>query len=192
MMATLRTSARRGSARCSAGRDTSESSCLSRRARSTGAAFARRPGRAIVAGVSAPVTLEGWYVLHELWAIDWPRWNAADEAERRAAIDEARELLEAQAHRADGQSGCWTMLAQKADLCLLHWRRDLESLREEEVALARTRLRAFLVPAYSYLSVVELGTYELAAHGAARLKSRGIEPGSAGYDAALEAELRQL
>jgi chlorite dismutase len=145
-----------------------------------------------VAAVSAPVTLEGWYVLHELWAVDWPRWNAADEAERRAVIDEARELLEAQAHRADGQSGCWSMLAQKADLCLLHWRRDLESLREEEVALARTRLRGFLVPAYSYLSVVELGTYELAAHGVARLKSRGIEPGSAGYDAALEAELRQL
>src|SRR6476661_3557468 len=140
----------------------------------------------------APVTLEGWYVLHEMYGLEWPRWNACAEAEREAAVVEATTLLERQGQPADGQSGCWSVLGQKADLCLLHWRRDPEALRAEQTAFARTRLRSFLVPTYSYFSVIELGTYELTGHAAARLKSRGIEPGAAGYEAALTDEMRQM
>jgi peroxiredoxin len=149
--------------------------------------------RAIVPAVSnAPRTLEGWYALHEMYAVDWPRWNALGDRERAAAVDQASALLEEQARAPDGQTGCWTVLTQKGDLCLLHWRRDLESLRAVEVAFARTSLRAALRPTYSYLSVVELGTYELAGHAGSRLKARGIEPGSSGYETALEEEMRQI
>ena len=136
----------------------------------------------------APVTLEGWFVLHEMYAVDWARWNALGDGERDAAVAEATALLETQARPADGQSASWTVLGQKADLCLLHWRRNLESLRAEEVAFARTTLRAFLLPTYSYLSVIELGTYELAGHAAARLQARGVTPDAA----ALEDEMKQL
>jgi len=140
----------------------------------------------------APVTLEGWYVLHDVFAVDWPRWNAAGEGERAAAVDEASALLAAQAEPRDGQSASWTVLGQKGDLCLLHWRRDLESLRAEEVAWSRARLRGYLVPTYSYLSVIELGTYELTAHASARLRARGTEPGPAGWETALEEEMRRI
>ena len=136
----------------------------------------------------APVTLEGWYVLHEMYGVDWPRWNALGDAERETVVAEASRLLAAQAEPPDGQSATFTVLGHKADLCLLHWRRDLESLRAEEVAFARTRLRAFLVPTYSYLSVIELGTYELTGHATARLKSRGVEPDAG----ALENEMKQI
>ena len=137
---------------------------------------------------AAPVTLEGWYVLHEMYAVDWPGWNALGAAERDAIVAEATALLERQAAPAGGESGCWTLLGHKGDLCLMHWRRDLEALRAEEVALARTRLRTFLVPTYSYLSVIELGTYELAGHAEARLAARGVRPDAA----QLEEEMRQL
>ena len=100
------------------------------------------------------MTLEGWYVLHEMYAVDWPRWNGLGGADRDAVVAEATALLERQAAPRDGHSGSWTLLTHKGDLCLMHWRRDLEALRAEEVALARTRLRAFLVPTYSYLSVI--------------------------------------
>src|SRR3989442_4463635 len=146
-------------------------------------------GRANGSRVSgAPVTLEGWYVLHSMYAVDWPRWNALGAAQREAIAAEATALLERQAARADGHSGCWTLLGHKGDLCLMHWRRDLEALRAEEVALARTRLRAFLVATYSYLSVIELGTYELAGHAEARLAARGVRPDAV----QLEEEMRQL
>jgi peroxiredoxin len=77
-------------------------------------------------------------------------------------------------------------------VCFLHWRPDLEGLRREEAALDATRLRAYLVPTYSYLSVIELGTYELGAHAAAMLERRGMKPDSPGWDEALRTELERL
>ena len=140
----------------------------------------------------APVTLEGWYTLHEMYAVDWGRWNALAPGERAAIVTEAASLLESWEHPPDGHSACWSLLTHKGDLCLMHWRRDLEALRRQEVALARTRLREFLVPTYSYLAVVELGTYELTGHATAMLARRGLEPGADGIEAALEEQMRKL
>jgi chlorite dismutase len=143
---------------------------------------------------SAPVTLEGWYVLHDIFALDWPRWNALDAAGRARVVREASTLLEAQASRPEGEghTACFSILSQKGDLCLMHWRRNLESLRREEVALQRTELAAYLRPTYSYLSVVELGTYELTEHAAVMLERRGVTRGGAGWDDALRAEMEKL
>jgi chlorite dismutase len=140
----------------------------------------------------APVTLEGWYTLHEMWAVDWGRWNALPPAERAAIATEAAALLETQSAPSDGHSACFSLLTQKGDLCLMHWRRDLEALRRAEIAFARTRLRGFVVPTYSYLAVVELGTYELTGHATAVLKRRGVEPDAEGFAAALEEEMQKL
>jgi peroxiredoxin len=140
----------------------------------------------------APITLEGWYTLHEMYAVDWARWNALGPAERDAIVTEAASVLEAQAHPDDGHSALWSLLTQKGDLCVMHWRRDLEALRWEEVTLARTRLRTFLLPTYSYLAVVELGTYELTGHATAMLARRGRDPGAHGLDPPLTEEMQKI
>src|SRR5262245_4936446 len=69
----------------------------------------------------APVTLEGWYTLHEMYAVDWARWSALAAAERDAIVTEAASLLEAQQRPADGHSAVWSLLTQKGDLCFMHW-----------------------------------------------------------------------
>jgi len=140
----------------------------------------------------APITLEGWYVLHQMFAVDWPRWNALGTAERRAMLEEATALLAAQEHPKEGHSAFFSLLTHKGDLCLMHWRPDLEALRREEIAFDRTRLRALLTPTYSYLSVVELGTYELRGHAAAMVARKGTAEGSPEYDAAVQAEMERL
>jgi peroxiredoxin len=140
----------------------------------------------------APVTLEGWYTLHEMWAVDWGRWNALAAAERDAIVSEAVRVLEIQGRPSEGHSACYSLLTQKGDLCVMHWRRDLDALRREELVFAATRLRGFLVPAYSYLAVIELGTYELAGHAATMLKRRGLEPGADGFERALEEEMQKI
>jgi chlorite dismutase len=141
---------------------------------------------------TAPVTLEGWYVLHEMWALDWPRWSACPAPERAAIAEEAVALFAAQRRPDEGHSAFATLLTQKGDLAVLHWRRDLEALRREEAALGRTRLAAFLRPAYSYLSVIELGTYELGEHAAAAVERRGMARGSAGFEDAVRTEMERL
>ena len=140
----------------------------------------------------APITLEGWYVLHEMWAVDWRTWNELAPGAREAAVAEATSLFESQAKPADGHSAFFSLLTQKGDLCCLHWRRDLEALRREQTALQQTRLAAFLRPTYSYLSVIELGTYELMGHAAGLVKKRGIEPGAAEFDGAVQAEMERM
>src|SRR5262249_7527449 len=89
------------------------------------------PGRM----ADAPVTPEGWYVLHEVYAVAWTRLGALPAGERDAVVAEASALLEAQARPAEGHSAFASVLSQKGDLCVMHWRKDLEGLRREEVAL---------------------------------------------------------
>ena len=88
--------------------------------------------------MSAPVTLEGWYVLHSMYALDRPRWSALPEPERARLAQEAAEVLEAAEHPGDGHSACFSLLTQKGDLCLMHWRPELEALRRAEAAFERT------------------------------------------------------
>jgi len=142
----------------------------------------------------APITLEGWYALHEMWAVDWPRWNALADGERAAIVAEASAVLEAQERPGDGEghSAIFSLVSQKGDLCTMHWRRTIDALRREELALARTRLRTYLMPTYSYLSVIELGTYELQAHAAAMVERKGPRRGEAGFDEAVKAEMERL
>ncbi len=140
----------------------------------------------------APVTLEGWYTLHEMFAVDWGRWNALAAQERGAVVDEAREVVERLASPGEGETAAYALVSQKGDLCLVHWRRDVDALRAAEVAFARTRLRGYLVPTYSYLAVIELGTYELMGHAGGLVKRRGIEPGSPEFDAAVKAEMEKM
>ena len=140
----------------------------------------------------APVTLEGWYVLHRMYRLDRPRWNALPAADREALATEASGVLETIAGTADGHTGCWAILGHKADVCVMHWRRDVDALRREDAAFEGTSLRGWLEPTYSYLSVIELGTYELTGHAAARVESRGIAAGTAEHEAALGEEMRRL
>lgn len=141
----------------------------------------------------APITLEGWYTLHEMFAVDWGRWNALSDVERDAiTADAAETLVGLCAASADGEGAPYAVVSQKGDLCLVQFRRDVDALRVAQTAWNRTRLRAFLVPTYSYLAVVELGTYELAAHATAMLARQGRTPGSEGFDEALQAEMTKI
>jgi chlorite dismutase len=116
----------------------------------------------------APGTLEGWYVLHDFRRIDWPRWKELPAAEREAAIAEAAAFLEEAAATRDapeGASGLYSIVGHKADLMLLHLRPTIEHLNALERAFARTRLADYTAEPYSYVSITELGLYEIQSRG---------------------------
>jgi len=139
----------------------------------------------------APTTLEGWYVLHDVLGVDWTRWNAVPPRERGDIAAEAVTVLEGQETPGAGHTACFSLLTQKGDVAFMHYRPDLEGLRAAELELRRTRLYGFLLPSYSYLSVIELGTYELHPRGVRALEKRGVDPASPGYDDLLLAEMKE-
>lgn len=115
-------------------------------------------------------TLDGWYVLHDYRTVDWASWKAVSKEERQSAIDEfvklQREWLSTEEQK-KGSTGTYSIVGQKADLLFLNLRPTIEELSELETALNKTRLAEFLIPSYSYVSVVELGNY---------LPKEGVDP----------------
>ena len=140
-------------------------------------------------GPEVPQTLEGYYILHDVYAVDWPRWRALDAKAREEEAAAASAWLARMAGVGQGDSVLYSVLTQKGDLMFVHYRESPEELNRVELSLRQTRLYDFLRPAYSYFSVIELSMYELTALARKKLMDQGIRPGSEVYDSAFEVEM---
>jgi chlorite dismutase len=122
-----------------------------------------------------PLTIEGYSVLHQMMRVRWAAWRQLPDAEKVAMVDEAVGVITAMEQNADGQSALFSLLGHKGDLMLVHFRRSFDELNQAELQLAQLALSAYLEPATSYLSVIELGLYESTIKAYRDLKERGIE-----------------
>ena len=136
-----------------------------------------------------PQTLEGWYVLHDVYSFDWSNWWTLEDDEREAVCDEASAWVAEAAGCERGDSAAYSVVTQKGDLMFVHYRDSPAELNRVELGLRTTGLNDFLVPAYSYLSVIEVGLYEATALATLKLLERGQKKGSKEFAEAFEAEM---
>lgn len=110
----------------------------------------------------AAITLDGWYVLHDLRSMDWTSWKLISKEERQVAIEEFEAFL-AKVQQADdektGSHAFYTVVGQKADFMLMLLRPTMDELQELETEFNKLRIADFTIPTYSYVSVVELSNY---------------------------------
>jgi len=107
-------------------------------------------------------TIEGWYALHDFRTIDWQGWKTLSASERQTALNELFQLMEgwdAKEAKKGGSYGIYSIAGQKADLLFIHMRPTLAELNEIKNQFNKTQFAEFLLPAYSYVSVVELSGY---------------------------------
>lgn len=119
----------------------------------------------------APATLEGWYSLHQMMAIDWPvvrAMSAVDRATLRAAAAELVAPLEAP--KEDGWSRVYRLVGGGADIMFVHFRATLEELACVDMRLQRSRPGAALRLVHDYTSVTEAGLYHATVEAAAQAK----------------------
>ncbi|MBR9990155.1 MAG: heme-dependent peroxidase [Gemmatimonadetes bacterium] len=119
----------------------------------------------------APATLEGWYALHQMMAIDWPAvrsMSAVDRATLRSAA--AATLAGMDASGEEGWSGAYQLVGGGADVMFVHFRQTLDDLARVDMRLRRSRVGAALRLDYDYLSVTEAGLYHATAEAAAQAK----------------------
>ena len=135
---------------------------------------------------TVPLTLEGSFILHQMFRVRWPVWKAATSVEQKRAIEEATALLEEMEKGGEEQSALFSMLGHKGDLMLLHFRRTLEGLNSAELRVANLTLAEFLEQTTSYVSVVELGLYEVSVRLYTALKEKGMQPGTPEWNQAVE------
>ena len=138
-----------------------------------------------------PETLEGWWLLHQMFKVSWPAWQALPPAERRQKAAETARALGAMERGREGSSVPCTLLGHKGDLMLIHFRRSLEELEAAQLLVARLDLAPFLEATTSYVSVVELGMYEMTAQIHARLAGQGLEPASEPFEQAFDTEMEE-
>jgi chlorite dismutase len=138
-----------------------------------------------------PETFEGWSVLHQMFRVDWPRWRARGADERQRLGAEAGAALAAMRRGTEGTTALTTLLGHKGDLMLVHLRRSFDALQAAQVEVGRLGLADFLLPTTSFVSVVELGMYEMTALVHKRLAERGLSAGSEEHEKAFAAEMEE-
>ena len=138
-----------------------------------------------------PETLEGWSVLHQMFRVRWEAWRERPDADRRGRADATAALFAGLAGGEHGATALSTLLGHKGDLMLIHFRRSFEDLQAAQLAVARSPLAPFLEATTSYVSVVELGMYEMTAQIHARLGEQGLKAGSPEFEKAFDAEMEE-
>jgi chlorite dismutase len=132
-----------------------------------------------------PETLEGWSLLHLMYRVRWDRIRGAGDADLgRMADDAVRALAVPDA----GSTAFVQLLGHKADLMFICFRRGFEQLAEAQLALSRTALHDHLEATTSYVSVVELGMYEMTAKLHDQLGAKH-PPGGEEFERAFDAEM---
>ncbi len=136
-----------------------------------------------------PLTLEGAWVLHQMFRLRRAAWRALENSDRENALAAAARLLSPMEQGSNGghpnQSAAYSLIGHKGDLLFLHFRDSLEDLHRAELALAQLQLSEYLEPAHSYVSVVELGLYESSAKTYAQLAEQAFEPHSPEWNAGI-------
>lgn len=112
--------------------------------------------------IEAAQTLDGWYVLHDFRTMDWTSWKLISKEERQHAVDEFVAFLD-KLNVADenktGSHAFYTIVGQKADFMLMTLRPTMDELQQLEAEFNKLTIADFTLPAYSYVSVVELSNY---------------------------------
>lgn len=121
-----------------------------------------------------PETLEGWYVLHQIFSR-----TPGDQAAR---VDSTQLTLPS---ATEGWSAAVDLIGSKSDLLVMHFRPTLDAIGEAQRAVAADPAVASLRLDYSFLSVTEAGLYHITAQLAKSAAARGGSVGDEQYVAEL-------
>jgi len=124
-----------------------------------------------------PMTLEGAFVLHQMFRVDR---SALSTAQLKPALKEAVKKLSAMP-----QTAAFAMLGHKSDLMLLHFRNSLAELQAAQLAIHQLKISRHFELTTSYVSVIELGLYESSVKTYREMMDRGLRPESEEWKTAM-------
>lgn len=110
----------------------------------------------------AAETLDGWYSLHLFYAVDWASLRLVPEEDRQEMVNAFHYFIKEHEHvrtTREGDHAIYNITGQKADILLWFLRPEMKTLNEIETALSKLRIADYLIPTYSYVSVIELSNY---------------------------------
>jgi hydrogen peroxide-dependent heme synthase len=140
---------------------------------------------------NVPESLEGWWILHRIFAFNRRAWDALPEKRRDKYAGHAVDLVDHLKSSDDGDVGLTQIVGHKGDLMLTHYARTFDGLAYAQTLVDKLELRDFLLPNASYVSVLELGLYDATGKIHAELSQRGLAPQSPEWIAAFDELIRK-
>ncbi len=141
---------------------------------------------------NVPESLEGWWILHRMFAFDRVAWDSLGSKRRVKAAAQASSLFAHLQQRSEGDLSLSALVAHECDLMLVHYAQRYDDLAYLQMLVDKLDLRPFLAMHYSYTSVLELGLYDATAKIHAELEKRGLRPHTPqwieGFDELLRAQ----
>jgi chlorite dismutase len=132
-----------------------------------------------------PETLEGWYLVHEVYRAERRVLRAMEVAHAGNVIRASDELLASVSAPPDGG---WTiavgLAGSSADVMVVHARATLDAARDAQRTLSGAPLFDLLRLEYAFLSVTEAGLYHTTAELAREAQARGGQVGDDDYRSA--------
>ncbi|GAB3056106.1 hydrogen peroxide-dependent heme synthase [Salinicoccus sesuvii] len=110
----------------------------------------------------AAQTLDGWYSLHLLYNVDWASLRLLEAEEIDTLVSELKGFIEREEEvhqKNEGSYAFYNVTGQKADLILWMLRPTVDELNALELEFNKLAISDFLIPSYSYVSIVELSNY---------------------------------
>ena len=120
-------------------------------------------------------TIEGWWILHRMFAFDRRHWAALPHAAQQHITAEAADALRELQAQDEGDVGLAQMIGHKADLMFTHYAQTFEGLAQAQTRIDSCEIARYLEPRDSYVSVLELGLYDATGKIHATLKDRGLK-----------------
>jgi peroxiredoxin len=133
---------------------------------------------------------QGIHVVHLFYRIDRERWARLPEGAASSALAQLTAVCAANPGPAHPRVLTYANVGGKADIAVVLFAAELQQASALQRAVERAFPPGTLQPVYSYLSVTELPEYVATEEDLRRMISHGeraVEPGTPGFDAALEA-----
>jgi len=119
-----------------------------------------------------------------MFRVSWPDLLQATNDERAELAVGLQDFLE-EAPADGGSSIAVAMLGHKADLMLVHARKSFDALVQAQLDVARLGIAEVFESTTSYVSIIELGMYEMTAKIHEQLVARGLEINTSEYRVAM-------
>ena len=136
-------------------------------------------------------TIEGWWILHRMFAFDRRRWARVPAQSQERIAREALDLLNGLKQKDDSDVALAQTIGHKSDLMLTHYERSFDGLAQAQAVFDRLELAEYLEPRDSYVSILELGLYEATGKIHTALKDRGLKPYSSEWNTAFDEMLQE-
>jgi peroxiredoxin len=139
---------------------------------------------------NVPESLEGWWILHRMFALDRRGFASLSAKKRERLADEALEVLAA-LQSENGDVGLAQLVGHKGDLMVTHYAHAFDALAHVQTAFDRLEVSDFLIARDSFTSVLELGLYDATAKIHEELRTHNLKPNSAQWNDAFDAKLHE-